>query len=381
MRVAIVTETHQPDAGGRSWVLGRLGSGLAGLGHDVRVWSGGAGRGVYEERVGGCRVSRMGMNPWGRLVGAWREERPEVVYIAMAGWRGMGAVAAARWLRIPFGMEYREGFRERAARCGLGWLGRPAERVQQWVHGLGAFTVVASRGEVETLEKGGYDRVVRVGSGVDCDWFHPDHRDEALRRTWGVSPWHTVVLMGGRVVRERNLPLALEAVKGLQSRGVRVQAVVAGEGPFLEECRERWPWAVYTGGIDRRRLAVTAASCDLLALPSMTETSGREVLEGMASGLPVVAFDSGVVREHVVHGVNGWVETPWSDAGYARLLGRVVQMSEEQRLPVCRGARRTALGLTWEVVVGRFEAVLRRGAAGEWPEGAIPPTVPSPSAS
>jgi glycosyltransferase involved in cell wall biosynthesis len=234
---------------------------------------------------------------------------------------------------------------------------------------------------VETLEKGGYDRVVRVGSGVDCDWFHPDHRDETLRRTWGVSPWHTVVLMGGRVVRERNLPLALEAVKGLQSRGVRVQAVVAGEGPFLEECRERWPWAVYTGGIDRRRLAVTAASCDLLALPSMTETSGREVLEGMASGLPVVAFDSGVVREHVVHGVNGWVETPGSDAGYAKLLGRVVQMSEEQRLPVCRGARRTALGLTWEVVVARFEAVLRRGAAGEWPEGAIPPTVPSPSAT
>lgn len=321
------------------------------------------------------------MNPLGRLVGAWREERPEVVYIAMGGWRGMGAVGAARWLRIPFGMEYGEGFGGRVASGGLGWLGRPAERVQHWVHGLGAFTVVASRGEVETLEKGGYDRVVRVGSGVDCDWFHPDHRDETLRRTWGVSPWHTVVLIGGRVVRERNLPLALEAVKGLQSRGVRVQAVVAGEGPFLEECRERWPWAVYTGGIDRRRLAVTAASCDLLALPSMTETSGREVLEGMASGLPVVAFDSGVVREHVVHGVNGWVETPGSDAGYAKLLGRVVQMSEEQRLSVCRGARRTALGLTWEVVVGRFEAVLRRGAAGEWPEGAIPPTVPSPSAT
>jgi glycosyltransferase involved in cell wall biosynthesis len=253
--------------------------------------------------------------------------------------------------------------------------------MQQWVHGLGAFTVVASRGEVETLEKGGYDRVVRVGSGVDCEWFHPDHRDEALRRTWGVSPWHVAVLMGGRVERDGNLPLALEAVKGLQSRGVRVQAVVAGEGVFLEECRERWPWAVYTGGMDRRRLAVTAASCDLLALPGMVGTSGREVLEGMASGLPVVAFDFGAGREHVVHGVNGWVEIPGSDAGYARLLGRVVQMSEEQRLPVCRGARRTALGLTWEVVVGRFEAVLRRCAAGGRPEGAIPPTVPSPSAS
>jgi hypothetical protein len=32
------------------------------------------------------------------------------------------------------------------------------------------------------------------------------------------------------------------------------------------------------------------------------------------------------------------------------------------------------------VVVGRFDAVLRRCAAGEWSEGAIPPTVPSPSA-
>ncbi len=362
-------------------MLEKLGGGLARMGHDVRVWSGGAGGGAYEERVGGCRVTRMGMNPWGRLVGAWREERPEVIYIAMEGWRGMVAVAAARRLGIPFGMEYGEGFGERVGRCGLGWFGRPAERMQRWVHGLGAFTMVASRGEVEKMEKVGYDRVVRVGSGVDCEWFHPDHRDETLRKMWGVSPWHVVVLMGGRVEREGNLPLALEAVKGMQSRGVRVQAVVAGEGAFLEECRERWPWAVYTGGMDRRRLAVTAASCDLLALPGMAETSGRQVLEGMASGLPVVAIDAGAGREHVVHGVNGWVETPGSDAGYARLLGRVVQLTEEQRLPVCRGARRTALGLTWEVVVGRFEAVLRRCAAGERPAGAIPPTVPSPAAS
>lgn len=308
------------------------------------------------------------MNPCGGLVRAWREERPEVVYIAVEGWRGMGAVAAARLLGIPFGMGY-GGVGERVGRCWQGWLGSRSGRVQQWVHGLGAFTMVASREEAEKLEGSGYERVVRVGSGVDCECFHPDHRDEELRRSWGVSPWHVVVLTGGRVERDRNVPLALEAVKGLQSRGVRVQAVVAGEGPFLEECRERWPWAVYTGPMDRRRLAVTAASCDLLALPSHGGASGREVVEGMASGLPVVAFDSGVVREHVVHGVNGWVERPGSEAGYARLLGRVVQLPEGQRLTVCRGARRTALGLTWDVIVARFEAVLRQCAAGDWPGG------------
>jgi glycosyltransferase involved in cell wall biosynthesis len=53
-------------------------------------------------------------------------------------------------------------------------------------------------------------------------------------------------------------------------------------------------------------LAAHYASADLFPFPSLSETFGNVILEALSAGLPVVAYNEGAAREHLVDGVNGF---------------------------------------------------------------------------
>jgi glycosyltransferase involved in cell wall biosynthesis len=60
-------------------------------------------------------------------------------------------------------------------------------------------------------------------------------------------------------------------------------------------------------------LASLYASADIFAFPSVTETFGQVVLEAMASGLPVLGFDSPGVRDLIEQAVSGFLADPKVD--------------------------------------------------------------------
>jgi starch synthase len=62
------------------------------------------------------------------------------------------------------------------------------------------------------------------------------------------------------------------------------------------------------------------ADADIFALPTDMDMSPNAILEAMASGLPIVAYDSGAISEMVENGANGWV-VPVHDIG---LLGQAI---------------------------------------------------------
>jgi glycosyltransferase involved in cell wall biosynthesis len=67
---------------------------------------------------------------------------------------------------------------------------------------------------------------------------------------------------------------------------------------------------------DLRRLY---AACDLFVLPSLWESQGLSVLEAMAAGKPVIAFDIGPVRENVPEGA-GVLVPPGDQAAMATAI-------------------------------------------------------------
>ena len=88
------------------------------------------------------------------------------------------------------------------------------------------------------------------------------------------------------------------------------------------------------------------ARADLFVMPTRAECFGFAFLEALASGLPVIAGDSGAVPEFVDDGETGWLITPTADALQRALMDAI---EHRDRLPAMgRRAR--------EVAESRFNA-------------------------
>jgi glycosyltransferase involved in cell wall biosynthesis len=124
------------------------------------------------------------------------------------------------------------------------------------------------------------------------------------------------------------------------------------------------PWRGLTVHGDVRpgdgRIFSVLGQVDLLVLPSDADMSPNVVLEAMACGLPVVAYDSGAVSEMVIDGVTGIVVRP---GDRFRLHQAITGMLESPALRLQYGAagRRHLMDrYNAELEAGRMVDLLRR---------------------
>ena len=94
----------------------------------------------------------------------------------------------------------------------------------------------------------------------------------------------------------------IEAFAELDLPGTKV---IIGDGPQREELQKRYKDVVFLGAKFNEELATCYAGADVFVFPSMTDTFGLVVLEAMASGTPVAAYDATGPRDVI----------PGSDAG------------------------------------------------------------------
>lgn len=120
---------------------------------------------------------------------------------------------------------------------------------------------------------------------------------------------------------QKGLPVLLHALRRLVDDGVRVRAVLGGDGPdraMLEALTDalgirhavRFP-----GWITDKRAFFD--DIDLFCLPSLNEPFGLVVTEAMAYGRPVIVSDADGPRDIVTDGVNGLMTAKGDDAALA----------------------------------------------------------------
>lgn len=164
-----------------------------------------------------------------------------------------------------------------------------------------ADTVVAvSNAVADQLDPGNV--VVRYDQ-VDGAEFHPG-RAGMFRSRIGVPDEAVLVGAVGRIDTWKGLEVLLDAVPEMQRRRPDLQVVVAGGvvlgkeayGQRLADRAALLPGVHWIG--PRDDVAELIADLDVLVLPSTTpEPFGLAVIEALASGVPVVATDSGGPRE------------------------------------------------------------------------------------
>lgn len=296
-------------------------------------------RSAHLMRYGG--LAEILREPWD-LVHCWEE--PYVV----AAWqvaRGLPAavpLVVATFQNIP--KTYPPPFN---------WIER---RVMRRATGIVAF----GRTVHETLAARGHGHLPTrvIPPGVDAGLFRQDA--ERRRTTRNGLGWHDdvpVVGFLGRLIPQKGLSVFTAA---LDSVTAPWRALVVGAGPEEAAIRD---WAARYPG---RVAIVTDAghadvpplldAMDLLCAPSLTtaawrEQFGRMLIEAFASGVPVVASDSGEIP--FVVGDAGVVVPEGDVAAWGTAIGGLLADAPRRAALAARGRARVDETFAWPVVARR----------------------------
>jgi glycosyltransferase involved in cell wall biosynthesis len=369
LRLAVVTETWPPEVNGVALSLARLVQGQRERNHQVQLVrprqaagdQGADGAAFQEVLMRGMPIPRypqlkLGLPGKKALMAAWSVQRPDLVHIATEGPLGWSALQAARQLHLPVTSDFRTNFHSYSAHYGLGWLKKPIVAYLRKFHNLTQCTMVPTRALCAELISNGFENTRVVARGVDTHMFHPAHRSTGLRARWGADDRSLVALVVGRLAPEKNLDVAIAAFDAMRRHHPDVKLVFVGDGPSREALRLRCPQAVFAGQHRQADLAACYASADLCLFPSLTETFGNVTLEALASGLPVIAFDTAAAAEWIQDGLSGWRvragDTPAYVGRAAELAARPDQLFQA-RLP----ARAQVAQLDWLHIASQVEAV------------------------
>lgn len=377
LRIAVVTETYPPEINGVAITLKRVVDGLRTRDHMVQLvrprQAKEASQGTPIESddvlMRGMAIPRyphlqLGLPSRKQLEPLWTLKRPDIVHIATEGPLGWSALRVARKLRIPVTSDFRTNFHAYSSHYGMGWLSKPIMAYLKRFHNQTLTTMVPTQGLADRLADAGFERLRVVARGVDAAHFDPALRSTSLRTSWGgVDPHTPVMICVGRLAKEKNLPLLIRAYAQVKLIRPDIRLVLVGDGPARSELQALAPDAIFTGTLSRDVLATHYASADIFVFPSQSETFGNVVLEAMASGLAVVAFDYAAAADNIQHDQNGLLAGLDEDETFVRLVVDLAQ--DRARLARLRtAARTTSQGCDWQSIVGQVEAVMQHAASG-----------------
>ncbi|HEX4601278.1 MAG TPA: glycosyltransferase family 1 protein [Gemmatimonadales bacterium] len=269
--------------------------------------------------------------------------RPDVVHVHTEGALGLAGRRYALQRQLPLVTTFHTNFPQYSRHYGVGLLEPLVWRWLQWFHRPAQLTFTPGEGVRDELVRRGIGRAAVWGRGVDTQFFHPARRDASWRRWLAGGENTPIVLHVGRLAREKNLDVLIDAwLLAHETLGERALFVVAGEGPLARRIEARLPFVRLLGFLPRHDLAKIYASADLCVFPSHTETCGLVALEAMASGIPVIAADAGGFRESVRSGVSGMLVAPHDPRAYADAVTTLIQ-DAPQRLAFGAAAREHVL--------------------------------------
>ncbi|MFJ4919302.1 glycosyltransferase family 4 protein [Streptomyces sp. NPDC088725] len=217
-------------------------------------------------------------------------------------------------------------------------------------------------------------RMVQLPPGVDEKTFHPGSGGQAVRERLGLTK-RPVVVCVSRLVPRKGQDTLIHAMPAILARVPDAVLLIVGGGPYEKDLR-RLAHSVgvadsvhFTGPVPWSELPAHHGAGDVFAMPCRTRRGGLDVeglgivyLEASATGLPVVAGDSGGAPDAVRDGETGWVVHGGPPALAAReTADRIVTLLEDPGLRERMGERGrewVAEKWSWDLLALRLRELL-----------------------
>lgn len=371
LNIAIVSETWPPEINGVALSVMQLAKGLQERGHRILLVRPDQKHQSSEFTPDAlCLVRAQAIPQYPELKFGWPQLLkigraldnfvPDIVHIVTEGPLGLAALNAAKQRNYPVSSGFHSPFHEFSRFFDLAFLLKPVQHYLRWFHNRTDLTCVPSVDTKQALTNFGVTCPLSVVSrGVDTERFNPNKRSVGLRQQWGATEQHTVMMYVGRLSPEKNIDLVIESYKAAQkARPHRhFKLVLVGDGPDRARLQAMAPDAVFTGMQTGDALAAHYASADVFLFASEVETFGNVVLEALASGLPVVAFDYACAALVMLDGQHGWRCALHEKKQFINAVVNLPENAQLQRMGKKACLRAAKFG--WHLAVQQFEQALK----------------------
>jgi len=199
--------------------------------------------------------------------------------------------------------------------------------------------------------------------GVRSD-FIPNGIDfEKIRRVKKADDQYDVIFVG-RLIREKNVNLLLEALMKVKKNIPDISMLIVGDGPEKNQLKK----LAFELGLSKNvtfmefreshdEILSYMKSSKIFVLPSKREGFGIVALEANASGLPVVTLDypMNAAKELIIHGYNGFISSPSSSS-----LAEYIEISLTSGKKLKRNCIKNAKGYDWSNIAELTEKFYER---------------------
>jgi glycosyltransferase involved in cell wall biosynthesis len=229
-----------------------------------------------------------------------KKQKWDHIHIATPeGTIGMSFIRMCRKLNIPFSTSCHTKFPEFITSK---WPFIPVSLGWKWMlklyEGSSIILTTTSSMVEELKEKGFKQEIVSWTRGVDRSIFYPEQQTHRSN----------ILLCVSRVSIEKGLD------DFCKLNVPNTQKVLVGDGPYLEELKQKYPDVLYVGKKTGKDLANYYRKAAVFVFPSKVDTFGVVNIEALACGIPVAAYPVTGPKDIIENGITGYLSENLEEA-------------------------------------------------------------------
>lgn len=364
MKIALFTETYLPHVNGVVTHIKSLKEGLELLGHEVLVVTSDNNTkehyikdgvlycpGIVAKKFYDYSVSLPYSNERLKIL---KEFNPDIIHVHNEFGIGLFGISASKKLHVPLVYTLHTMYDDYLYYVFPKLLLKPAKYAadkyfKRFADSSAAITGPSQKVYNYLREIGVEKNISVIPNSVEIDIFNPENftQEQKLefRKKLNISQEKMLVCFCGRLGKEKSVDVLIDFWHQTVKKDDNMHLLIIGDGPSHDELAEQvkrlemTDRVTFAGKILHKDIPPYYATCDAYITASLSEMYSISMLEGMASGLPVISRYDPENASQIQVGINGFI---YHDANEMySYLKKIRDMSDEQRLELKKSVRQS----------------------------------------